>query len=73
MDNKQLRNRINRIREAQTIITEEINLLYNEISEHLEECDKLQAENERLRNLLTKTLTQLVYEHNKNKKLKGKQ
>jgi len=33
VNNKDLRKRINKIRDAQTIITNEINSLYNEISE----------------------------------------
>jgi len=36
MNNKDLRKRIDKIREAQTIITQEINALYNEISELIE-------------------------------------
>lgn len=33
MNNKQLRDRINKIRDAQRIITEEINAIYSEFSE----------------------------------------
>jgi hypothetical protein len=41
MRNKDLRIRLEKIREAQTVITNQINLLYNEISDILENKEVL--------------------------------
>ena len=43
MKNKDLRVKIEKIREAQTIITNQINLIYNEVSDLIEKQDDIKV------------------------------